>query len=373
MPIEHGRELRTRVTSGGELELSLVEVPVPRPGPDQVLIRIEAAPINPSDLALLLGPADLATLRKSGETTLATIPENRRGAVAARVDQSMPAGNEGAGTVIEAGANAQALLGKRVAVASGTMFAEYKIAKAVECLVLPDGASARDGASSVVNPMTALAFVETMKREGHTSIVHTAAASNLGQMLVRVCAKDGIPLVSIVRSAEQVALLRELGAVHVLDSTSAEFASELTEVLVQTKGTLAFDAIAGGPLANQILIAMEAAASRGAAYSRYGSAVHKQLYIYGHLDLRPTDLTPLRYGLAWGMGGWLLMPALGKLGMAEVMRLRARVVAELTTTFASNYTAEITLAQALEPETIVAYAKRATGSKYLVTPRHDAT
>ncbi len=368
MPIEHGRELRTRVTAAGELELSLVEVPVPRPGPDQVLIKIEAAPINPSDLALLLGPADLATLKAVDGVTTAAIPEGRRGAVAARVDQSMSAGNEGAGTVIEAGANAQALLGKRVAVASGTMFAEYKVARALECLVLPDGTSARDGASSVVNPMTALGFVETMKREGHTAIVHTAAASNLGQMLVRLCAKDGIELVNIVRSAEQVALLRDLGAVHVLDSTSPTFLAELTKSLTLTKATIAFDSITGGPLANQILIAMETAASRGAAYSRYGSSVHKQLYCYGHLDLRPTELTPLRYGLAWGVGGWLLTPFLGKVGLPEIMRLRARVVAELTTTFASKYTAEISLAQALEPETIVAYAKRATGSKYLITP-----
>ena len=369
MTIEHGRELRTRVTAAGELELSLVDVPVPRPGPDQVLIRIEAAPINPSDLALLLGPADLATLRKSGDVTTATIPEARRGAVAGRVDQSMPVGNEGAGTVIEAGANAQALVGKRVALAGGSMFAEYKVAKVHECLVLPDGTSARDGASSVVNPLTALGFVETMKREGHTAIVHTAAASNLGQMLVRVCAKDGIELVNIVRSAEQVALLRELGAVHVVDSTSPTFLAELTKSLTLTKATLAFDAITGGPLANQILIAMETAISRGAAYSRYGSSVHKQLYCYGHLDLRPTELTPLRYGLAWGIGGWLLTPFLMKAGLPEIMRLRARVVAELTTTFASKYTAEITLAQALEPETILAYSKRATGSKYLITPQ----
>ena len=368
MSIEHGRELRTRVTSAGELELSLVEVSVPRPGPDQVLIRIEAAPINPSDLALLLGPADLATLQKNGDVTTATIPEARRGAVAGRLDQSMSVGNEGAGTVIEAGANAQALVGKRVAIASGAMFAEYKVAKALECLVLPDGTSARDGASSVVNPLTALGFVETMKREGHTAIVHTAAASNLGQMLVRVCAKDGIELVNIVRSPAQVALLRELGAVHVVDSTSPTFLAELTKSLTLTKATIAFDAITGGPLANQILIAMETAISRGAAYSRYGSSVHKQLYCYGHLDLRPTDLTPLRYGLAWGIGGWLLTPFLAKVGLPEIMRLRARVTSELTTTFASKYTAEITLAQALEPETLLAYSKRATGSKYLITP-----
>jgi NADPH:quinone reductase-like Zn-dependent oxidoreductase len=360
MTIEHGLELRSQVTSAGELELSLVEVPVPRPGPDQVLIRVEAAPINPSDLALLIGPADLATLRRTGNVTVATIPEGRRGAVAGRLDQSLAVGNEGAGTVIEAGANAQAL---------GSMFAQYKVAKAVECLVLPDGASARDGASSVVNPLTSLGFVETMKREGHTAIVHTAAASNLGQMLVRVCAKDGIPLVNVVRSPEQVALLRELGAVHVVDSTSPTFLAELTEALTLTKATIAFDAITGGPLANQILIAMETAISRGAMYSRYGSAVHKQLYCYGHLDLRPTELTPLRYGLAWGIGGWLLTPFLMKAGLPEIVRLRARVMAELTTTFASHYSAEITLAQALEPETVVAYSKRATGSKYLIKPQ----
>jgi hypothetical protein len=221
----------------------------------------------------------------------------------------------------------------------------------------------------VVNPLTSLGFVETMKREGHTAIVHTAAASNLGQMLVRVCAKDGIPLVNVVRSPEQVALLRELGAVHVVDSTSPTFLVDLTEALTLTKATIAFDAITGGPLANQILIAMETAISRGAVYSRYGSSVHKQLYCYGHLDLRPTELTPLRYGLAWGIGGWLLTPFLMKAGLPEIVRLRARVMAELTTTFASHYSAEITLAQALEPETIVAYSKRATGSKYLIKPQ----
>ncbi len=365
-------ELRSRITRAGELELSLVEVEVPVPTGRQVLVRVQAAPISPSDLALLLGPADLATLRVGGTpdrpVAIATIPPARMPFVEARIDQSLAVGNEGAGVVEETGDAASALRGKMVALASGGMFAQYRIAHATECFELPDGITPAQGASAFVNPMTALSMIETMRRDGHTAIVHTAAASNLGQMLVRACAADGVPLVNIVRSADQVALLRGLGATHVLDSTTPTFRAELLEAIATTGATLAFDAISGGTLASQILVAMEIAANRKAtAYSRYGSSVLKQVYIYGRLDMSPTQLDPSA-GLAFSVSGWLLPSFLAKAGGAVVQRLRSRVLAELTTTFASHYTAQLGLAEALDPDTIRRYSRRATGSKYLLTP-----
>jgi NADPH:quinone reductase-like Zn-dependent oxidoreductase len=367
-----GLELRSTVTSGAQLELSLVEVAVPEPGPGQVVLRVEAAPINPSDLGLLLGPADLSTLHAGGSpeqpTLTASVPASRMGMVAARLDESMPVGNEGAGTVVAAGAGAEALVGRVLATVTPGMYAQYRVASAEACIVLAEGATAREGASAFVNPLTALGMVETMRLEGHTALVHTAAASNLGQMLVRVCLADGVPLVNIVRSPAQVALLRELGATHVLDSTADGFAADLTDALAETGATLAFDAIGGGTLASTILTAMEAAINRSAAsYSRYGSATHKQVYLYGSLDFGPTTLTR-SFGMAWGIGGWLLTPFLGRLGMAGTMALRDRVAAELTTTFASHYTAEVSLAGALSPESVAAYARPKTGEKYLINP-----
>jgi NADPH:quinone reductase len=361
-------ELRSRVTAAGELELSLVEVDVPAPALDQILVRVEAAPLNPSDLALLLGPADLANARTDGTTVIAPIPPRGLGFVKARIDQSMPVGNEGAGVVIDAGDAARELIGKTVSLVAGGMYAQYRVVRARDCMVLPEGVTAAQGASAFINPMTALSMIETMRREQHTALVHTAAASNLGQMLVRVCAHDGVQLVNIVRSAAQVALLRELGATHVLDSTSPTFRADLTEALATTGATLAFDAISGGTLASQILSCMEAAASRGAtSYSRYGTSVHKQVYIYGRLDLRPTEIDSSA-GMAWGVGGWLLTTFLAKAGAEVVQRLRARVLAELTTTFASRYTATISLREALQLDTIRAYSKRATGEKFLIDP-----
>jgi NADPH:quinone reductase-like Zn-dependent oxidoreductase len=367
-----GLELRSTVTSGAQLELSLVEVAVPEPGPGQVVLRVEAAPINPSDLGLLLGPADLSTLHAGGSpeqpTLTASVPAARMGMVAARLDESMPVGNEGAGTVVAAGAGAEALVGRVLATVTPGMYAQYRVASAEACIVLAEGATAREGASAFVNPLTALGMVETMRLEGHTALVHTAAASNLGQMLVRVCLADGVPLVNIVRSPAQVVLLRELGATHVLDSTADGFAADLTDALAETGATLAFDAIGGGTLASTILTAMEAAINRSAAsYSRYGSATHKQVYLYGSLDFGPTTLTR-SFGMAWGIGGWLLTPFLGRLGMAGTMALRDRVAAELTTTFASHYTAEVSLAGALSPESVAAYARPKTGEKYLINP-----
>lgn len=363
-----GLELRSRISSSGELELSLVEVEVPAPGPNEVVVRVDATPISPSDLALLLGPADLAGARNVGGTLVAPVPQQRLIAVQARLDQAMPVGNEGAGVVVDAGSEARGLIGKTVAVVAGGMYAQYRVVPANACLVLPEGVTAAQGASAFVNPMTALSMVEVMRREGHTAIVHTAAASNLGQMLVKICAADKVPLVNIVRSAEQVELLRGLGAVHVLDATTPTFRADLAKAIEATGATLAFDAIGGGPLASHILTAMELVASRKAgAYSRYGSSTHKQVYIYGRLDLRPTELEPTA-GLAWSVSGWLLMTFLAKAGAEVSQRIRARVLAELTTTFASHYTASISLQEALNVDTVRAYAKKATGSKYLIVP-----
>ncbi|CAN5866380.1 zinc-binding dehydrogenase [soil metagenome] len=367
-----GLELRSKITRAGELELSLVEVDVPAPTGDQVLVRVQATPISPSDLALLLGPADLATLRVGGTaerpTAIATVPPGRLPFVEARIDQALAVGNEGAGLVVETGEAASALRGKLVALASGGMFAQYRIARAAECFVLPEGITPAQGASAFVNPMTALSMLETMRRDGHTALVHTAAASNLGQMLVRACAADGVPLVNIVRSADQVALPRGLGATHVLDSTAPTFRAELVEAVATTGATLGFDAISGGTLASQILVAMEIVASRKASsYSRYGSSVQKQIYIYGRLDLAPAQIEAA-VGLAFSVSGWLLPTFLGKAGGEVVQRLRKRVLAELTTTFASHYTGELSLTEALDPETIRRYSRKATGSKFLITP-----
>ena len=365
-------ELRSKISSSGELALWLEEVPVPEPAADEVVVRVEASPINPSDLGLLLGPADLSTMRAGGTaarpTLTASVPQARLAGVAGRLDQALPVGNEGAGVVVKAGADAAALLGKTIATRTPGMYAQHRVAKLADCIALPAGTTAKDGASAFVNPLTALGMVETMRREGHTALVHTAAASNLGQMLVRLCLADGISLVNIVRGAAQAELLRGIGAEQVVDSTSPTFVDDLTEAVAKTGATLAFDAIGGGTLADAILSAMERVASRNATtYSRYGSSVHKQLYIYGGLDVSPTLLTR-GYGMAWGIGGWLVFAYLQKLGARDVQRLRDRVAAELKTTCSSRYAAEITLAEALSPTEIATYAKRATGEKYLITP-----
>jgi len=367
-----GLEMRSRITSGGFLELWLEEVQAPHPGAGEVLVRVEAAPINPSDLGLLVGPADLATLTAGGTperpTATAEVPKARLGSVASRLDLAMPVGNEGAGVVVEAGPDAQEWVGRRVAALAGGMYAQYRIARVSECLLLKPGASAEEGASAFVNPLTSLCMIETLRREGHTALVHTAAASNLGQMLVRVCQAEGVALVNIVRSAHQVELLRGLGAKYVLDSTSPDFAKALTGALEETQATLAFDAIGGGPLAATILTCMERVAARKLKqYSRYGSTTHKQVYIYGSLDVGPTEL-PRNFGFAWGIGGWLVMSYLQKIGREGARRLYERVASELTTTFASHYSARISLQEALSPAVINAYNKRATGEKYLITP-----
>jgi NADPH2:quinone reductase len=370
----NGLQLRSLVKSSGELELSLVSVATPEPGPNEVIVRIEAAPLNPSDLGLLFGPADLSTAQATGSgarpTILARIPEASLKGLAGRLDISMPVGNEGAGVVVQAGVSpaAQALLGKTVALLGGAMYSQYRCVSVEQCLLLPEGTTPADGASSFVNPLTALGMVATMRAEGHRALVHTAAASNLGQMLNRVCQKDQIPLVNIVRKPEQETLLREMGATHVCNTESTTFLADLTQALVATGATIAFDATGGGKLAGQILSAMEAAINQSAKeYSRYGSAVHKQVYIYGSLDPSPTEFVR-NFGMTWGMGGWLLFPFLQKSGPAAVARLKERVAAELKTTFASHYAREVSLAEVLHLDTISVYAKRATGEKFLVNP-----
>jgi NADPH:quinone reductase-like Zn-dependent oxidoreductase len=367
-----GLQLRTLIKKSGELELSLVDTPVPDPKPGQIVVRVEATPINPSDLGLLTGPADLSTLAASGTkdrpVITATVPQNFMRAVGARIDQSLPIGNEGAGTVVAAGAEAQNLIGKKVAMLGGAMYTQYRVLNAADVMVLPDSATAADGASCFVNPLTALAMVETMRMENHTALVHTAAASNLGQMLQKICINEKVHLVNIVRSEAQAAILRDIGAKHVVDSTATDFMAKLTDALAETGATIAFDAIGGGKLAGQILTCMEAAANRaGGDYNRYGSNVYKQVYIYGGLDMSPTELTR-SFGFSWGLNGFLLTPFLQKIGPAGIQRLRDKVLSELTTTFASHYTKTISLAEALDLETLKAYSRRATGEKYLIDP-----
>jgi len=369
-----GLQLRSLIKKSGELEISLVDVPTPEPGPDEVVVRVEASPINPSDLGLLIGAADMTTAKASGRNgspvITAKVPEVAMKAMAGRLDESMPVGNEGAGVVIRTGSSdaAKALMGKTVAMIGGAMYSQYRTLKVAECLPLPSGTTAAEGASCFVNPLTALGMTETMRREGHKALVHTAAASNLGQMLNKICLKDGIGLVNIVRSPQQGDILRKIGAKHVIDSTAPAFMEDLTNALVETGATLAFDAIGGGKLAGQILSGMEIAANRTAkVYSRYGSSVHKQVYVYGALDPSPIVLHRA-FGMAWGVGGWLLFPFLQKIGAAEGAKLRQRVVDELKTTFASHYTQVVSLPETLQLNHISVYAKRATGEKYLINP-----
>ena len=368
------RQIRSLVTADGQLELSIATIETPQPQANEVLVRIDAAPINPSDLGLLLATADADTATSTGDddnpVVTAPIPPQTLRGLASRSGQSMPVGNEGAGVVVAAGSSheAQALLGKTVAIIGGATYAEYRCVQAALALALPDGTDPKDGASCFVNPLTALGMVETMQMEGHHALVHTAAASNLGQMLQRICLADDVPLVNIVRREEQEQILRDIGATYVCNSSSPTFMEDLTAALVATGATIAFDAIGGGRQAGQILAGMEAAANASATeFNRYGSTVHKQVYIYGGLDRGPTEFAR-NFGMAWGIGGWLLTPFLGKIGLDGLVRLRNRVVAELTTTFASHYTDEVSLAGALSLDAIKAYARQATGQKFLIRP-----
>lgn len=374
LPQTHVQMLST-LTEDAELRVELVEQPVPEPGEHEVVVAIEATPINPSDLGVMFGWANMGQCSASGEgnsTVLtAPVPEQGMAVMKGRIGQPLPLGNEGAGKVVAAGASeaAQALIGKTVAVMGGGMYAQYRCLPAAMCLPLKDEHTARDGASSFVNPLTALSMIETMRMEGHKALVHTAAASNLGQMLNRICQDDGVELVNIVRREEQAEMLRGLGAKYVCNSSSDDFADELTDAIHATGATLAFDATGGGDLASKILSAMEAAAARTpGAYSIYGSVAHKQVYLYGGLDVSPTVLTR-GYGMAWGVGGWLLPNFLAKAGAEVGERLRQRVVDELTTTFASHYTEDLSLAEALQPETVARYQAKTTGEKFLICPQ----
>ncbi len=370
------RQIRSTVRDDAKLEITLAELDVPKPRADEVLVRVEASPINPSDLGLLFGGADMSAARATGTAeapaVTAPVPDAAMPAMKARIGQSLPVGNEGAGVVVEAGDDpaAQALLGKTVAILGGAMYAEYRAIKANQCLVLPEGTTPKEGASCFVNPLTALGMTETMKLENHKGLVHTAAASNLGQMLNKLCLEDGIPLVNVVRREEQKALLEGQGAKHVVNSSADSFLDDLTDALEATGATLGFDATGGGKLAGQLLACMEAAAVRSAKeYSRYGSDVYKHVYIYGGLDRSPTILNR-NFGMAWGLGGWLLPPFLARIGPEAAQKLRERVAAEIKTTFASHYTAEVGLAKALSLEAIAVYGKQATGEKYLITPQN---
>jgi len=364
-----GLTLHSLITAEGRLRVSLDPVDLPDPGAGEILVRIEATPVNPSDLGLLYGPVDMATVRLEDGALLADVPQATLPAVAARLGKALPVGNEGAGTIVRAGPDVAHLVGRKVGMIGGAMYATHRLIRFADCLLLPEDAAAAEGASLFVNPLTALGFVETMRAEGHGAIIHTAAASNLGQMLVRICQADGIPLVNIVRSEAQAALLRGLGAEHVLDSSRPDFEAALVDAIAATGATIAFDAIGGGTQGGRILAAMEAVAARALAggYSRYGSDVHKQLYVYGMLDTAPTVIDRF-FGFAWSMGGWLLFPFLRKAGPETAERLRQRVLAEYRTTFASRYTATISLADLLKPEIAAASQRKGTGEKYLVDP-----
>jgi len=362
------RVLQSTVTAQGTVELRIAEVPLPAPVEDEIVVRMQAAPINPSDQGNLFGPADLGSLRREGGVTIADIPEARRRGVAGRVGRALPMGNEGAGTVVAAGPKAASLAGRVVAIFGAPCYATYRVVRAADALALAAGTTPEQGASAFINPLTALGMIETMRREGHRALVHTAAASNLGQMLVRACRADGVPLVNIVRKPDAVKVLRDAGAEFVCDQSEPDFDRSLGDGIAATGATIAFDAVGGGTLANRILAAMESALLRTASeYSRYGTATHKQVYLYGGLDPSPVVLDR-SYGMAWGVGGWLLWPFLQSAGPETAARLRQRVADEITTTFASRYTATIGLDEALEPEHIEDYTRRATGAKYLIDP-----
>ena len=377
MSDQNSKEIRSKVTSEGNIEISIAIVAKPVPSDDEVLIRVEAAPINPSDLGLLLSfGADLSTINVTGSgdetVTSMKIHPGLMGAMKPRLDESMQVGNEGSGVVVDAGVNAKDLIGKTVGLAGGSMYSQYRCVPATSCLVMEDGTTSQEAASSFVNPLTALSFIETMKMENHTAIVHTAAASNLGQMLVKICKDDSVPLVNIVRKSEQVEVLKNLGAEHICNTSDPDFMDQLVAALVATGATLGFDATGGGnngELPGQILAAMEIAANKTAKeYSRYGSDTYKQVYIYGGLDQSPTILKRA-FGMSWGLGGWLLTPMIGKVGMEKFLAMRQRVAKEIKTTFASSYAQEVSFEEMLQPEIIKSYAKQATGKKYLVTPQ----
>ena len=377
MTTSYSKQIRSIVTSEGNIEISIVKVDKPIPTDDEVLIEVHAAPINPSDIGLLLTCAgDLSNIdiSESGDGLVASIKihPGLMASMKPRLDKSLAVGNEGAGIVVDAGKNVKELIGKTVGLAGGSMYSQYICVPAINCLVMEEGTTPKEAASSFVNPLTALSFIETMKMENHSAIVHTAAASNLGQMLVKICKDDGIPLVNIVRKQEQVDILKNIGAEYVCNTSDPDFMKTLVKAVMETGATLGFDATGGGnngELPGQILSAMEVAANKNSKeYSRYGSETYKQVYIYGGLDQSPSILKR-SYGMSWGLGGWLLTPMLGKIGMDKFQIMRKRIAKEIKTTFASTYIQEISLEEMLQPEIINSYAKHKTGNKYLVNPQ----
>ena len=367
------KQIRSEVTKEGKLLLSVERTAMPEPKEDEVLIRIEASPINPSDLGLLIGPADVSSMSVSGEGENAVvtmdIPEGLLRMLETRLDQSLPVGNEGGGVVVKAGhKDLEDLVGKTVGVAGGSMYSQYRCVNAASCFVMHEGVTSAESASCFVNPLTALGMVETMRLENHSALVHTAAASNLGQMLIKICLDEDVPLVNIVRKEEHVEKLNSLGAKFVCNSSKETFMQDLVSALVETGATIGFDATGGGKLSGQILTAMEVAANQTATeYNRYGSNTFKQVYIYGGLDRSPTTLNRA-FGFSWGLGGWLLTPFIGRVGPERFEELKQKVADEIKTTFASHYTKEISLEEVLQPENINVYSKQATGEKYLVNP-----
>ena len=364
------KQIKSKISKEGLLTISIDEVSVPEPGDGEVLIKVLATPINPSDLGLLVGPADVSSLKEveKGSVIEMKVPDGLIRSVAARFDQNLPVGNEGAGIVESAGKGAEHLIGKTVGLAGGAMYSEYRCVPASSCLVMNDGTTAEQAASCFVNPLTALGMVETMRMENHTGLVHTAAASNLGQMLIKICLSEDIPLVNVVRKEEHVDMLKSLGANYVCNSSLDSFMDDLVEALVQSGSTLGFDATGGGKLSSQILTAMEVAANKTATeYSRYGSDKFKQVYIYGGLDRNPTTLTR-SFGFSWGLGGWLLTPFIGRIGPEKFGELRKKVADEISTTFESKYSNLISLEETLYLENIHSYTKQATGKKYLIKP-----
>ena len=377
MTTSYSKQIRSIVTSEGNIEISIVKVDKPIPADDEVLIEVHAAPINPSDIGLLLtfaGDLSNIDISESGDGLVASIKihPGLMATMKPRLDKSLAVGNEGAGIVVDAGKNVKELIGKTVGLAGGSMYSQYICVPAINCLVMEEGTTPKEAASSFVNPLTALSFIETMKMENHSAIVHTAAASNLGQMLVKICKDDGIPLVNIVRKQEQVDILKNIGAEYVCNTSDPDFMKTLVKAVMETGATLGFDATGGGnngELPGQILSAMEVAANKNSKeYSRYGSETYKQVYIYGGLDQSPSILKR-SYGMSWGLGGWLLTPMLGKIGMDKFQIMRKRIAKEIKTTFASTYIQEISLEEMLQPEIINSYAKHKTGNKYLVNPQ----
>ncbi|MBB1424397.1 zinc-binding dehydrogenase [Pseudoalteromonas sp. SG43-7] len=368
-------QLTSTISEDNKLTLALRNIDMPQPGADEVVIRIEATPLNPSDLGVLFSAADMSSAKQTGTeqnpVITADVPAQFMPSLKTRVGKATPVGNEGAGTVVAAGSSpaAQALMGKTVAVIGGGTYRKFICANVQSCLELKEGTTAKEGASAFVNPLTALAMVETMRTEGHKAIIHAAAASNLGQILNRICIADGVDLINIVRKPEQEKLLRDMGAKYVVNSSNDTFLADLTAAIIETGATIAFDPIGGGQLTSDILNCMEVAATRDITeYSVYGSDTFKQVYIYGALNRGPITLNR-NFGFAWGVNGFLLFNALGKLGTNTVIAMRKRIADEITTTFASNYTHEVSLPEALQLQSIEAYSKHATGEKYLIKPQ----